>query len=81
MLPLTSAADAQVLGERLLQVIRREPIAGLAVTVSIGIAELPADGDVERVLRRADEALYAAKHAGRDRLAVHQADSAPVLET
>jgi diguanylate cyclase (GGDEF)-like protein len=39
----------------------------ISVTVSIGIAELGAKSDtVEAVLGRADAALYAAKHAGRD---------------
>jgi len=39
------------------------------VTVSIGIAQAPRDGSVfENVLSRADERLYEAKHAGRNRI-------------
>jgi diguanylate cyclase (GGDEF)-like protein len=39
------------------------------VTVSGGVAVWPMDSDdVETLLRLADEALYAAKHAGRDRV-------------
>ena len=50
-----------------LRVSRRGQILP-AVTVSIGIACLPSDsGDVQALLNLADEALYAAKHAGRNR--------------
>ena len=39
------------------------------VTVSGGVAVWPMDGDdVETLLRQADDALYAAKHAGRNRV-------------
>jgi len=38
------------------------------LTISIGIATLAPDSpDVETVLRQADEAMYAAKRAGRNR--------------
>lgn len=37
-------------------------------TVSVGIAERQADEPVELLLRRADQALYRAKEAGRDRI-------------
>jgi diguanylate cyclase (GGDEF)-like protein len=41
----------------------------IALTVSIGVATLPVDGsDPQRVLEMADERLYAAKHAGRNRV-------------
>lgn len=39
------------------------------VTVSIGIAHMPRDGQLpEEIIRRADQALYAAKIRGRDRV-------------
>lgn len=37
-----------------------------AATVSIGIAELAQDEDIESLLHRADHALYQAKHKGRN---------------
>ena len=44
-------------------------IEGLAVTASIGLASLaPDDADAASLLRRADEAMYRAKRAGRDRV-------------
>ena len=39
-----------------------------AITVSIGVAALGEGGSGEDILRRADVALYAAKHGGRNRL-------------
>ena len=42
-----------------------------AVTVSIGLSRMPEDGgSAERLLRGADEALYRAKHAGRNQAAI-----------
>jgi len=39
-------------------------------TLSIGLAEFPQDGATDQaLLKRADDALYRAKHAGRDRIA------------
>ncbi len=41
------------------------------ITVSIGVAEVPVHGKTsEEVLRAADQALYAAKQAGRDKVVV-----------
>jgi diguanylate cyclase (GGDEF)-like protein len=41
---------------------------GLAVTLSIGLAELEPGDDLAQLARRADEAMYAAKRGGRDRI-------------
>ncbi len=45
----------------------------LDVTVSIGVAEIEAQRSRESLLVAADKALYAAKHAGRNRV-MHEAD-------
>ncbi|MGH9298771.1 MAG: GGDEF domain-containing protein, partial [Acidimicrobiales bacterium] len=66
---------AAELAELLRQVISESPImtasGPIAVTASVGVAEL-ADRDVDlgRLLQRTDAALYEAKRAGRDRIAL-----------
>ena len=47
----------------------------LSCTFSGGIAELHAGMDSNRLSQRADEALYAAKHGGRNRIEVFQPSS------
>lgn len=68
---LHHAAEAQQIAQNLLQLFA-EPLPvsqrELAVTVSIGVAVFPDDGyDSETLYTRSDEALYAAKQAGRNR--------------
>jgi len=67
------AQNAQAAGERLRQAVAQTPFTAgdlvLPLTVSIGLAVLQeADANFDSVLRRADEALYAAKAAGRNRV-------------
>jgi len=74
MLPMTDAQNAHSLAERI-----REEVAAIrmptekgdaSVTLSIGIAEIihsAQTGSAEDLIRRADEAMYAAKNAGRNR--------------
>jgi len=40
----------------------------IPVRISMGVAELPPNGNLDRLIRAADAALYRAKHAGRDRV-------------
>jgi diguanylate cyclase (GGDEF)-like protein len=66
---------AEKLAQRLLDVVRATPVettAGpLRVTVSVGLAHsAQTDTDLAAVLDRADGALYQAKQAGRNRLAL-----------
>lgn len=42
--------------------------ASLGQTVSIGVAELEAEDDVEKLIARADKALYKAKNSGRNKV-------------
>jgi diguanylate cyclase (GGDEF)-like protein len=38
----------------------------IPIRVSMGVAQLPAHGNLDNLIRAADAALYRAKHAGRD---------------
>ncbi|MEV0454622.1 GGDEF domain-containing protein [Catellatospora methionotrophica] len=77
LLPETDEVGGVAVAERLCESVRREPIVVPArdggphlyvnITVSIGLAVLPDHGQQGAgVLQAADEALYAAKAAGRD---------------
>ncbi|WP_410809990.1 diguanylate cyclase [Micromonospora sp. 067-2] len=73
LLPETDARGAAIVAERLGAAVRETPIAveayagPIVVTVSVGIAVFPDHGSTGReVLEAADDALYAAKAAGRD---------------
>ncbi len=72
-LPRANEAIARVLVEQFMREVRALEIpfgtTSLRVTVSAGIATLPADGQDEPALvRAADARLLAAKQAGRDRI-------------
>ena len=80
VLPVTNAQKASLLAQRILEnvsAIRMHTDRGsVAVTLSIGIAETihdPQDESVDDVIRRADEAMYAAKQAGRNRAVIFDA--------
>ena len=73
--PGTGCAAGEALAERIREAVAGEPVSidgnGLPLTVSIGVAETaPHERDMSSTLRRADKALYLAKHAGRNRVAV-----------
>jgi two-component system cell cycle response regulator len=77
LMPDTAVATAEIVAERIRSRIEREPfsmgrdLTATPVTVSIGVSVVtgPTE-DVQSLLRRADDALYAAKTAGRNRVMV-----------
>jgi diguanylate cyclase (GGDEF)-like protein len=79
VLPDTDARGALMVAERIRGEMRRTRFEGVddrAVTASVGIAVLDPASDeetgVQALVARADEALYAAKHGGRDRVVIHE---------
>jgi len=74
LLPETDAAQAPLVAERF-QWHARSAKTPVAVTVSFGTATWSDDFESPaEVIRHADQALYSAKNAGRDRLVVWEAE-------
>lgn len=81
ILPETNLERATILAERC-----REKVANCQftctettfnLTISIGVTELSCGDTLESLIKRADEALYLAKHRGRNQIACSPAPSPP----
>jgi diguanylate cyclase (GGDEF)-like protein len=72
LLPDSDSEAAKQVAERLHEAVRSQPCGGQQVTISLGVAAtMPGEPFVYgAVFERADDALYEAKHAGRDRVCV-----------
>ena len=67
LLPETSAEEAESIAERVRRHVEETKFPKRKVTVSIGIAMFGGNlHSVEHLIKAADNALYAAKHAGRN---------------
>ena len=73
LMPETALEAAAFAAERLRAAVEAEVVhaagAEIRLTVSVGVAEWKPGEPIESLFRRADEALYAAKAAGRNRVA------------
>lgn len=77
LLPCIGMADAMEIAERIREAVAdasHDNHARLTVSIGVSIAH-PGETMIDEALRRADRAMYAAKHAGRNRVA-HDADAA-----
>jgi two-component system cell cycle response regulator len=83
VMPETDTTIAAAVAERLRAAVAREPFTinpdrrKLSVTISIGVASAATGDDRDRLLSRADDALYAAKNRGRDCVVVRPLAIAP----
>ena len=73
VLPGTDHEGAHRVADRLRRALREEfELDTVAITISFGIASFPQHAETAgSLVRAADEALYAAKQAGRDRSVIH----------
>jgi diguanylate cyclase (GGDEF)-like protein len=69
LLPETSARGARLVAERLRQAVAQ--LSAPVPTISVGVAMSEPASSADDLIRHADEALYRAKTAGRNRVAVH----------
>lgn len=73
---IADAIRQAVMGKELVKRSTGETLG--RVTISIGVAERRADDDVQSIIERADQCLYAAKRAGRNRV-IEEKDLASYL--
>src|SRR5688572_4184871 len=88
LLPDTGIEDGVVFVERVRREVARHPFTigrdqSISMTTSCGVATYPHDliNDPETLVRLADEALYAAKAAGRNRVVRFDEATEPALTT
>jgi diguanylate cyclase (GGDEF)-like protein len=80
LLPDAAPDDARAVLQRMAEQVRAMTVPGLdgrQITFSAGLAKRRADEPFADTISRADKALYQAKEAGRDRIALAPADIAP----
>lgn len=78
ILPHADAEYAFAVAERIRKNIKLQEIQGVTLTVSIGVAGYPDhSADIEELVQAADNALYRAKHAGKDRVVCAHAGEDP----
>ncbi|MBF0171894.1 MAG: diguanylate cyclase [Magnetococcales bacterium] len=70
LLPDTSATGTYVVAERFRRRVEQMEVDGLKVTISTGVVTMPACeiDKPEELVKKADEALYEAKHKGRNQV-------------
>lgn len=72
LMPETGIAEAVEAAERVREAVRTLEFSGegvrFGVTISVGVAQLEPSEAADMLVQRVDKALYAAKHAGRDRV-------------
>ena len=72
LLPATNKEQALAIGDRIRQIVSgdtedsEDSLIQIPVKVSMGVAELAPQETLDALVRKADAALYRAKHAGRD---------------
>ncbi|QFU75284.1 GGDEF domain-containing protein [Halioglobus maricola] len=73
VLPETDLDAARILAERIRAMIGEQPLhldgQRIAITISLGVACIEGDIDLDHLIQEADQAMYLAKQGGRNRVA------------
>jgi diguanylate cyclase (GGDEF)-like protein/PAS domain S-box-containing protein len=77
MLPETQSDQARIVAERIQQNLLIHPVDGMRLPhnlfISCGIATLESSHEtIDQLLKRADDALYEAKHCGRNQIKINE---------
>ena len=79
LLPETTLCDGRLVAEKIRRRIADAPFFSngeeIQITASFGVAEFGHDSEISQVLRAADNAVYAAKKKGRNRIEIEQGRS------
>jgi len=70
ILPHTACEAAAAMAERIQIACRQDAATLHGLTASFGVVQLQESDDTDTLIRRVDDALYRAKHEGRDRVMV-----------
>ncbi len=66
ILPDTDIKGAVKVAEKLRKAIEKLSINGIKITASFGVSQLKDDDDIQKLIKRADKALYIAKRSGKN---------------
>ena len=76
ILPNTSLTEATVAAERMVKVVAKSPVIwdneAISVSISIGLGQYSPDSTPEDIAGRSDQALYAAKQAGKNTVRIFE---------
>lgn len=85
VMPCTTIAEGRIAAERVRKSIEAMAVTfegkTLRVTISVGLAEATKGDDAVKLIRRADDAVYAAKAAGRNCGYWHDGDDCMPMDT
>jgi diguanylate cyclase (GGDEF)-like protein len=78
MLPQINNRASVTVAQNILEKLRKTPLEGIPLTISIGVAEgvlgKNVQADFQSLIQKADKALYQAKASGRDRVVEYLLD-------
>ena len=76
ILPNTSLTDAAVVAERMVNVVGGSPVIWrkeeIPISISVGLGQYDSEDSPDEIASRSDQALYAAKQAGKNTFKIFQ---------